>query len=128
MHESTPTFLLVGWGRGSWGYHSDVGCILREDDWAAVGPKYGAGTTVGVAYDPAKQQMSFSLGGKQVGKSDTGGTGGGLSHCSLTILHARKILRRRGRPVLPGRVVPGPAGLVGHPPSTVRRERRQLQV
>jgi hypothetical protein len=67
VNESTPTFLLVGWGRGSWGYHSDDGSIVNEDDAVGNGRSYGAGSTVGVAYDPAAKKLWFTLGGERVG-------------------------------------------------------------
>lgn len=67
VKESTPTFLLVGWGRGSWGYHSDDGSIVNEDVAVGDGPTYHEGSTVGVAYDPAAKTLKFTLDGKPVG-------------------------------------------------------------
>lgn len=68
VKESTPTFLLVGWGRGSWGYHSDDGSIVSEDNVVGDGPSYQAGSTIGVAFDPAARMLWFTLDGETVGQ------------------------------------------------------------
>ncbi|CAI7570087.1 unnamed protein product [Penicillium glandicola] len=60
---------LVGWQCGAWGYHSDDGSILSDNGVVGgSGFLYGAGATIGVAFDPRQSKLWFTLNGTKVGE------------------------------------------------------------
>lgn len=64
-----PLDSFVGWEQKSWGYHGDDGSIMSEGDVVNIGPTYSTNNTVGIAVDPGKRSLRFTLDGVTVGKS-----------------------------------------------------------
>ncbi|CZR69629.1 uncharacterized protein PAC_19529 [Phialocephala subalpina] len=62
LQESSKLTELIGWRPGTWGYHSDDGSLISDNDTVIEdAPGYRAGQTVGVAVDLAKRKACFVL-------------------------------------------------------------------
>lgn len=61
---------LVGWETTSWGFHSDDGSIVVENEVKNTGPTFGNGEIVGVTvfWEDDEMKMTFTLDGKCVGE------------------------------------------------------------
>lgn len=70
VEGNTPLASLVGWETTSWGFHSDDGSIVVENEVKNTGPTFGNGETVGVTvfWEEDEMKMTFTLDGKCVGE------------------------------------------------------------
>jgi len=68
LQEQNSLSEMVGWERGSWGYHSDDGSIMTANELLGTGKTFGPGQTVGLTVDAVRHRAAFSLDGEPVGK------------------------------------------------------------
>ncbi|RYP49672.1 hypothetical protein DL768_004668 [Monosporascus sp. mg162] len=62
LQERSTLLEHAGWQPGTWGYHSDDGSLITENETVAEdAPPYGPGQTVGVVVDLTKMKACFSL-------------------------------------------------------------------
>lgn len=62
VEENVNLLPVIGWRDGSWGYHSDDGSIITENNIVIDGaPPYESGQTVGVAIDMVRRKACFVL-------------------------------------------------------------------
>ncbi|CAI6339356.1 unnamed protein product [Periconia digitata] len=64
---------MVGWGRGTYGYHSDTGDLYCESgEGTRFGATFGVGDVVGCGSDKDKDEFFFTKNGERVGSISEG--------------------------------------------------------
>jgi hypothetical protein len=60
---------MPGWGKQSWGYHSDDGNLFTENGRGRrFGPKYQTGDVIGCGSDPERKNIFLTKNGLCLGK------------------------------------------------------------
>lgn len=59
---------MLGWDKGSWGYHGDDGKLFISGEWTSYGRLYAKGNIVGCGVDFDKEVAFFTLNGKYLGE------------------------------------------------------------
>lgn len=67
--EYAPLDHMLGWVKGSWGYHGDDGKLFTPSGGTNYGQLYAKGDVVGCGIDLDKELAFFTLNGKYLGKS-----------------------------------------------------------
>lgn len=60
---------MLGWDKGSWGYHGDSGELFTSKERTNYGQSYAKGDIVGCGVDFDKEVAFFTLNGKYLGES-----------------------------------------------------------
>lgn len=68
MTESSTLGTVLGWERNGWGYHSDDGIIITNNETICDGQSYGAGDVIGVGVNPVDKTAWFTLEGRLQGE------------------------------------------------------------